>query len=89
MGLADEVINAKRTDPAGKTRYIYKDSALHALPNSALKIMQKFKPINRSLLSVLWQEMRAPPTPKEYRGNDESIHGFISRRFSVEVRINN
>lgn len=85
MGLTDKILHVKRTDPPGKVRLIYADNALHALPNSPMHIIHKFKPVNKSLLSMIIREIRTPASP-EHQGKDESIYSFISRRFGVEVR---
>lgn len=88
MNLSDRVINAKRSDPAGRNRYIYANNRLNALPTGGLFALLKKNPLlGKSVLGVAYSEMRKPGSD-EMRGKDESIHSFVSRRLGEQVNTN-
>lgn len=84
MGLSDRVISVNKNSPAGKNRYIYLNGKLHPLPNSFMSMVFKRPPFSKSMLSVALSEARMPGSD-EFRGKDESIYSFVSRRMGKEV----
>ncbi|CAK9814369.1 Protoporphyrinogen oxidase [Anthophora plagiata] len=81
LNLSTKVIPIKSNHPAAKNRYIYADNVLHCLPNSLKGIMTKNTLLNRSLSSVIWNDLNAIKVSKD----DESIYSFIERRFGKDV----
>ncbi|XP_067936062.1 protoporphyrinogen oxidase-like [Watersipora subatra] len=84
LGLSDEVIAVTRRQPAGKKRLIYSGGQLHQLPTEFLGFFQKLPFLGRSLAGIAYTETRTPSCP-EKKGQDESIHSFVSRRFGIDV----
>ncbi|KAJ3022450.1 oxygen-dependent protoporphyrinogen oxidase [Thoreauomyces humboldtii] len=86
LNLQSSLITTSKTSPAAINRYIYKASTLHHLPTSPFDLLlpwRKRSPILKGLLSTLLREPFVPPRPKSLA--DESIHSFVSRRFSKRM----
>lgn len=80
LGLSDKVIPIKFNHPAAQNRLIYSDNQLHFLPNS-WKSLMKNTLLNRSFLSIMWNDFKAPKGSED----DESAYSFIERRFGQDV----
>ncbi|XP_033334431.2 protoporphyrinogen oxidase [Megalopta genalis] len=81
LQLSDKVVPILSRNPASKCRLIYTDDQLHLLPNSIKGIIRKNTLLDRSLLSVVWNDLRAPKVVKD----DESIYNFVERRLGKDV----
>ena len=81
LDLTSKIIPIKRSHPVVRCRLIYADNQLHLLPNSLKGMIKKNTLLNRSLLSVVWNDLWAAKVTKE----DESMYSFIERRFGQDV----
>ncbi|XP_076648227.1 protoporphyrinogen oxidase [Halictus rubicundus] len=81
LQLSDKIVPILNSDPAARCRLIYTDDQLHLLPNSLKGIIKKNTLLNRSLLSVVWNDLRAPKVVHD----DESIYNFAKRRLGEDV----
>ncbi|XP_053998260.1 protoporphyrinogen oxidase [Hylaeus anthracinus] len=81
LELSDKVIPIPNSHPVAKNRLIYSDNQLHLLPNSFKGVIKKNTLLNRSMLSVVWNDLRAPKVSVD----DESIYSFIERRLGKDV----
>ncbi len=77
LGLADEVITAA---PAAQQRFIYDKGSLQPLPRNLWAFLRS--PLMHGLPLALLKEWQRPAAEG---GADESIAGFIGRRFSNEI----
>ncbi|KAJ3152087.1 oxygen-dependent protoporphyrinogen oxidase [Geranomyces michiganensis] len=87
LGLENKVLTTSKTSPAAINRYIYSNNQLHHLPTSPFDLLNPFKsksPLLRGLLVALLRE----PFIKPATLPDESIHAFVSRRFSPSIADN-
>ncbi|RLU27205.1 hypothetical protein DMN91_001005 [Ooceraea biroi] len=84
LQLTDKLIHIELNHPAVKNRLIYSDEILHLLPTSLAGFFKTTSLLNRSLISCIWSDLRAPKVSKE----DESIHSFFQRRFGQDVADN-
>ena len=66
--------------PRAKTRWIYLDGKLRALPRSPLDLVRSDLLTWRGKLDLL-----AEPFRRAGRGDDESVHAFAARRFGAEA----
>ncbi|KZC13835.1 PREDICTED: protoporphyrinogen oxidase [Dufourea novaeangliae] len=81
LKLSDKIIPIRNIHPASKNRLIYSDNELHLLPSTFKGIIKKNSLLNRSLLSLVWNDLRAPKVLKD----DESTYSFIERRMGQDV----
>ncbi|XP_076749651.1 protoporphyrinogen oxidase isoform X2 [Xylocopa sonorina] len=81
LDLSCKIIPIKMHHAAVKNRYVYADNALHSVPNSLKSIFTKNTLLNRSMISVLWKDFRAPKASKD----DESVYSFVERRFGKDM----
>ncbi|KAJ3146190.1 hypothetical protein HDU89_006331 [Geranomyces variabilis] len=87
LGLENQVFTTAKTSPAAINRYIYSNNQLHHLPTSPFDLLNPFKstsPLLRGLLLALLREPFIKPSTLP----DESIHAFVSRRFSPAMADN-
>ncbi|KAJ3178641.1 hypothetical protein HDU87_003464 [Geranomyces variabilis] len=87
LGLEKKVLTTAKTSPAAINRYIYSNNQLHHLPTSPFDLLNPFKstsPLLRGLLLALLREPFIKPSTLP----DESIHAFVSRRFSPAMADN-
>lgn len=76
LGLQDQIITG---NTAAKKRYLWTDGALQQFPTSLWGFF--YSPLTRDLPLAVLREWWRP----KGEGSDESIHAFISRRFSPEI----
>ncbi|KAI4491916.1 hypothetical protein M0804_003308 [Polistes exclamans] len=81
LQLTDKLISIKSYHPGAKNRMIYSRNKLHLLPNSFLSIIKTNSLFNRSLVSFLAKDLRAPMVRKD----DESIYSFVERRLGKDI----
>lgn len=81
LGLSNEIIPIRASNDAAQNRIIYANNQLHVLPNNLKSIIKKNTLLNRSLLSVVWNDLKASKVSKD----DETIHSFIERRLGRDV----
>jgi oxygen-dependent protoporphyrinogen oxidase len=85
IGLGDRLIPTK----APRTAYILRNGTLHSLPGSSvLGFPTRVRPMLRSTLFSLAAKARMGAelfVPKRRRQTDESIAGFVRRRFGAEA----
>ena len=74
LGLQKQVVSA---DEGSKVRYLWMDGKLQKLPNGLLSCLGNR--LTKGLFGTLWRERKVP----RYLGSDESIDGFIRRRFGA------
>jgi protoporphyrinogen oxidase len=85
LGLQKEAVLATAASPAARTRLIYSGGRMHVLPSSLGALLWRRPPIIAGALRAVLREPWVPPRrPAERDGadDDESIHAFVSRRFS-------
>ena len=80
LGLQDQLLTVPKSSPAAKNRFLYAQSQLQALPSSLLGLLLHRPAALQGLLGSLLREPFRPRRPRDLQ--DESIHSFISRRFS-------
>ncbi|MFA6917118.1 MAG: protoporphyrinogen oxidase [Parachlamydiales bacterium] len=76
LGLQNEVITSS---PTAKDRYVWHDDKLIKAPAGILQMLTS--PLTRDLVGTFLKEW----TRKKGNGDDESVHEFISRRYSPVV----
>ncbi|XP_026228921.1 protoporphyrinogen oxidase [Anabas testudineus] len=81
LGLAGEVLPVTYSHVASKNRYLYVNGQLHKLPSGLSGLLRTVPPFSRPLLPSLAMEILV----KKGRGDDESVHSFISRRLGKEL----
>ncbi|EGI59750.1 PREDICTED: protoporphyrinogen oxidase [Acromyrmex echinatior] len=84
LQLNDKLIHADLNHSVAKNRLIYKDEALHVLPNTLKGIFKTVSLLDRPLINRIWTDLRAPKVSKE----DESIHSFVQRRLGQDIADN-
>ncbi|KND02545.1 protoporphyrinogen oxidase [Spizellomyces punctatus DAOM BR117] len=80
LNLVEEVLTTPKNSPAAINRYIYQNSRLHHLPTSPLDLLMPWKAKSPLLKGLLFSVLREPFV-KPTNASDESIHGFVERRF--------
>ncbi|XP_067425746.1 protoporphyrinogen oxidase isoform X2 [Emydura macquarii macquarii] len=81
LGLDADVLPVPGDHPASKNRYLYVSGALHKLPAGIGGVLRTVPPFTRPLL---WSGLRELVAPRGTQP-DETIHGFVSRRFGKEL----
>ncbi|KAK0169087.1 hypothetical protein PV327_002833 [Microctonus hyperodae] len=81
LELTDTIIPINSSHPSAKNRLIYANKKLHVLPNSFGSVFKIKAPFRRPLITVLWNDFKAPKVIKE----DESIYSFVERRLGKDV----
>ncbi|KAJ3410455.1 hypothetical protein HDV05_003717 [Chytridiales sp. JEL 0842] len=84
LGLQDKVLAVPKSSPAAKNRFIYYNDQLNKMPSSLKGLLLQAPPVMKGVLPAILREPFVKPT----KANDESIHQFISRRFSKAVAEN-
>ncbi|HSN29201.1 MAG TPA: protoporphyrinogen oxidase [Kofleriaceae bacterium] len=82
LALCNELgIAVDKASPKAKTRWIYLDGKLHALPSSPVSLATTDLLTWRGKLDLL----REPLRPRAVAGDDESVHAFAARRLGPEA----
>ena len=81
IGLGEALIEAA---PAAKNRFIYWDGKLHKLPSKPPEILRMSLLSRRGKLRAL-RELFIPSRDPAGAAEDESVYGFVERRFGREV----
>ncbi|XP_033101895.1 protoporphyrinogen oxidase-like isoform X2 [Anneissia japonica] len=81
LGLSDIVVPVLQSHPGVKNRFIYANGQLHTLPSSLGALFKKQTLFSQRLITSLIKEIFKEKNCKQ----DESIHSFVSRRFSTEI----
>uniref|UniRef100_A0A8C8SQY6 Protoporphyrinogen oxidase n=1 Tax=Pelusios castaneus TaxID=367368 RepID=A0A8C8SQY6_9SAUR len=81
LGLEADVLPVPGDHPASKNRYLYVSGSLHRLPSGIGGVLRTVPPFTRPLL---WSGLRELAAPRGTQP-DETIHGFVSRRFGKEL----
>lgn len=76
LGIQDHVIAGV---PEAQCRYLYIDGKLQQIPSSFVSML--FSPLSKGLFKAICNDLFT----QRGTGGDESIHAFISRRFSAEI----
>ena len=77
LGLVDETIHVKKTDPAAKNRFIYANGKLNMIPNTLSSALTTRPPFQYPLAYFFLRDL----LNKAGDGKDQSIHEFVSKRF--------
>lgn len=83
LGLADQILTVPFSSPAAKNRYILNGDRIHAMPSSISGLVKAMYS-NHILKGSFMSFVKEPFVGKTAKA-DESIHEFISRRFSPEL----
>jgi protoporphyrinogen/coproporphyrinogen III oxidase len=82
LALCDELgVSVERASPRARTRWIYIDGKLNAVPRSPVDVVRTDLLTWRGKLALL----REPLAPARAAGTDESMHDFAARRFGAEA----
>ncbi|XP_031829050.2 protoporphyrinogen oxidase [Nomia melanderi] len=81
LHLSDKIIPISFRHPASRNRLIYADGQIHLMPTGIKGLIEKNSLLNRSMFSVLWNELMVTKDLKD----DESVYNFIARRFGEDV----
>ncbi|XP_071941581.1 protoporphyrinogen oxidase-like [Antedon mediterranea] len=81
LGLSDKVLPVLQTHPGSQNRFIYANGQLHTLPNNLGALFKKQPLFSQRLITTFIKEIFKKKSLKE----DESIHSFVSRRFSNDI----
>lgn len=81
LKLSDKIIPISISHPAARNRLIYAKNKLHKLPVSLSGIFRVTPPLDRSLISCLLTDLKAPKLVKD----DESIYNFVERRLGKDI----
>ncbi|KAM3825062.1 protoporphyrinogen oxidase isoform 1-T1 [Vipera latastei] len=81
LGLEADVLPVPGDHPASKNRYLYIGGTLHKLPSGIKGILQTVPPFSSPLVWSGLKELLAT----RGREPDETIHGFVARRFGQEI----
>ncbi|XP_061529659.1 protoporphyrinogen oxidase [Phycodurus eques] len=81
LGLSGEVLPVTYRHDASKNRYLYVNKQLHRMPSGISGLLRTVSPFSRPLLFSIATEIFA----KRSKGEDESIHSFVSRRLGKEL----
>ncbi|XP_078525294.1 protoporphyrinogen oxidase [Lissotriton helveticus] len=81
LGLESEILPVKGDHAAAKNRYLYVRNALHKLPSGLWGVLKTVPPFTNALV---WCGLR-DLTARRGTLPDESIHGFVTRRFGKEL----
>ncbi|NXS52452.1 PPOX oxidase, partial [Brachypteracias leptosomus] len=81
LGLEGEILPVPGDHPASRNRFLYTGGALHKLPSGLGGLLRAAPPFSRALLWSGLRDLRAPAGTEP----DESVHGFVQRRFGPEV----
>ena len=82
LALCNELgVAVDKASPAAKTRWIYLDGKLRALPSSPVSLATTDLLTWRGKLDLL----REPLRPRGAAGEDESVHAFAARRLGPEA----
>nr|XP_006115262.1 protoporphyrinogen oxidase [Pelodiscus sinensis] len=81
LGLDADILPVPGDHPASKNRYLYVSGALHKLPSGIGGVLRTVPPFTKPLL---WSGLRELTVPRGTQP-DETIHGFVSRRFGKEL----
>ncbi|HEY0480908.1 MAG TPA: protoporphyrinogen oxidase [Kofleriaceae bacterium] len=81
LALCNELgVEVDKASPRARTRWIYLDGKLRALPHSPFGLVTSDLLTWRGKLAVLGEPFRAAGT-----GDEESVHAFAARRFGAEA----
>ncbi|XP_075464023.1 protoporphyrinogen oxidase [Ascaphus truei] len=81
LGLESEVLPVPGDHPASKNRYLYVNKSLHKMPSGLSGVLRTVPPFTKPLFLCGLQDLMAPRGTQQ----DESIHGFVTRRFGKEL----
>jgi oxygen-dependent protoporphyrinogen oxidase len=82
LALCDELgVRCEQASPRAKTRWVYLDGKLRALPRSPISLARSDLLTWRGKLALL----REPFAPGRAKGLDESVHAFAARRLGPEA----
>ncbi|KAJ3197044.1 oxygen-dependent protoporphyrinogen oxidase [Irineochytrium annulatum] len=84
LGLSDQILTVARSSPAAKNRFILHGGRLNMIPSSLMSAIADRPPVLKGAMTAI---IREPFKPKG-SGADESIHDFVTRRFSESVATN-
>ncbi|XP_077430924.1 protoporphyrinogen oxidase [Vanacampus margaritifer] len=81
LGLSGEILPVTYSHDASKNRYLYVNKQLHRMPSGMSGLLRTVPPFSSPLLFSIATEIFA----KKSKGEDESIHSFVSRRLGKEL----
>lgn len=81
LGLESEVIPVTYSHVASQSRFLFVRGRLWRMPSGLRGLLKTSPPFSKPLLPVLLKEMFVSKSQSE----DESLHSFVSRRFSPEL----
>uniref|UniRef100_A0A8C6UBD5 Protoporphyrinogen oxidase n=1 Tax=Neogobius melanostomus TaxID=47308 RepID=A0A8C6UBD5_9GOBI len=81
LGLEAEVIPVTYSHVASQNRFLFVRGQLWKMPAGLSGLLKTTPPFSRPLLPLLLREMFVSKNQRD----DESLHAFVSRRFSSEV----
>ncbi|KAM8871087.1 protoporphyrinogen oxidase isoform 1-T2 [Spinachia spinachia] len=81
LGLGGEILPVTYSHVASKNRYVYVNKRLHRMPSGMSGLLRTVPPFSRPLLLSIAGELLV----RKGKGEDESIHSFVSRRLGKEL----
>ncbi|KAL6108729.1 ppox [Pungitius sinensis] len=81
LGLEGELLPVTYSHVASKNRYVYVNRRLHRMPSGMSGLLRTVPPFSRPLLLSVAGEILV----RKGKGEDESIHSFVSRRLGKEL----
>lgn len=81
LGLEPEVIPVTYSHVASQNRFLFVRGRLWRMPAGLRGLLRTTPPFSRPLLPLLLREVFVPKSQRQ----DESLHAFVSRRFSSEL----
>ncbi|MCJ8745357.1 hypothetical protein PDJAM_G00129460 [Pangasius djambal] len=81
LGLEREILPVPHDHVASKNRFLYVNGELHKLPSSLSGVVKTLPPFSSPIILSVMKEVLVRKGKQE----DESVHSFVSRRFSSEL----
>lgn len=81
LGLESEVVPVTYSHVASQSRFLFVRGRLWRMPTGLRGLLKTSPPFSRPLLPLLIREVFVSKSQRE----DESLHSFVSRRFSPEL----
>ncbi|XP_052000173.1 protoporphyrinogen oxidase [Xyrauchen texanus] len=81
LGLESEILPITKDHVASKNRYLYVKGQLHKMPSGLGGVLRTIPPFSHPIVQSVLKEMLISKGKEQ----DESVHGFVSRRLGSEL----